>query len=80
MDIKVLELDDAENPEFITVRMSVQEAAFLARVTGGHSGDTAEEVLPGGATANRDIYSALVGSVFNRYWDGGINDYLLGRE
>jgi hypothetical protein len=80
MDIKVLELDDAENPEFITVRMSIQEAAFMAKVTGGQSDNDAEEIFKGGSVHSHSIYEALVGGVFNRYWDGGVHDYLRRYE
>jgi hypothetical protein len=79
VDIKVLELDEAENPEFVTVRMSVQEAAFMAKVTGQQSTNDAEAVFPGGSDPSHSVYNALVGSVFNRFWDGGVDDYLADR-
>ncbi|MFF1701225.1 hypothetical protein [Streptomyces sp. NPDC058252] len=79
MDIKVLELDEAGNPEFITVRMTVLEAAFMAEVTGKQSSNDAEQVFAGGSAPSHSIYDALVGSVFNRFWDGGVDDYLRGQ-
>jgi hypothetical protein len=79
MDIKVLELDDEGDPEFITVRMHVLEAAFMTKVVGVQSDKDAEDVFPGGAIPSHSIYKGLTDGVFHRYWDGGVHDYLKGQ-
>jgi hypothetical protein len=76
MQIKSLELDEDEDPEFITARMSVKEAAYLATLTGKQSSSSANEFMRGGAEANTGVYDALTGGVFNRYFDGGVQEYV----
>jgi hypothetical protein len=75
MLIRTLEFDEDEQPESLTVQMSIREAAYLAKVTGKHSSDTANAVMRGGSEANTLVYNALTGAVFNRYWDGGVHEY-----
>lgn len=73
--VRTIEMDDHGEPEFVTVRMSLEELAYLAKVTGKHSTVTAEEIMHGGA-ANTHLYDCASGEVFNRYYDGGVDDYL----
>lgn len=76
MRVRSIEFDDDEDPEFVTVRMPIQQAAYLATITGKQSSITANEFMRGGAEANTEVYNALVGSVFNRYFDGGVQEYV----
>ena len=73
--IKSIEFDDDDELEFVTVRMSAEEAAFIAKFTGRQSDATAEEVMSGGRPACNHLYAALVGKVFNRLYDGGVDDW-----
>jgi hypothetical protein len=72
-----IELDDEGDPLFVTVRMSVREAAYLAMITGAQSGTTAKQLVPGwGESANLGLYESVVGEFINRYWSGGTNHAL----
>lgn len=44
--------------------MSVEEALWIAMVAGKQRG----------GSTHSGIYESLVGDVFNRYWDNGVND------
>lgn len=72
MRIKRIDLDATEMPAVITVEMTVGEAIALARLTGKLSPDTARER---GLVWDDTVatYDALIGSVFNRYWEDGID-------
>ena len=57
-------------PDTVSVTMTIQEAAAIARVFGMMNGH-AHDKLP-----NSDgVYDTLVDGVFNRYWDDGLNDF-----
>lgn len=49
-------------PETVSVTMSIEEAAWIAKLAGKTRG--------GGVCSS--IYSALVGDVFDRYWEEGV--------
>lgn len=55
--------DDEYYPETITVTMTLKEAIFIAKKAGAE---------PPAATGT--ICDCLVGDVFNRYWDDGVDD------
>ena len=74
--IKSIKLDDDESIEFVTVKLTVAEAAFIAAFTGKQTGDTANEIMSnGGAEASSGLYEAFTGGVFNRWYDGGVNEW-----
>lgn len=74
-NIKSIEFDNNGELEFVTVRMSAEEAAFIAKFTGRQSGETAEEVMTGGAPASSHLYDTMAGEVFNRLYDGGVDEW-----
>lgn len=65
--------------ERVTVEMGVDEAAFLAKLIGGMTGPSSEQVMPGGKAIGEQIYESLVGSIFNRFFDDGVDEYLRRR-
>jgi hypothetical protein len=66
-------------PTEVTVKLTIEELAVIGRMTGRLSPITAEEVFPKAYEATSEMYDASVGEVFNRWWDGGIDDYLRNR-
>jgi hypothetical protein len=59
--------DDQEGdavPLTITVTMSVEEALWVAIVSGKQKGES----------PHSGIYNCLTSDVFNRYWDDGVSD------
>ena len=73
-----IDLDEDGVPESVYVKLTVTEAAFIAKFSGG-TDRQAEEIMPGGgAMAAAELYSALVGSMFNRFWDNGVDGWRLG--
>lgn len=74
--IKMVELDDDEDIGFVTVRLTAAEAAFIAKFTGRQTGETANEVMPGGDEASRGLYGAMTGGVFNRWYDSGVDEWV----
>lgn len=65
--IKFKQNNDGDRiPSKITVEMTVEEALWLAIVSGKQRG----------LSPHNDIYSCVNGDVFNRYWEDGANDAL----
>ena len=59
--------EDGAEPNSITVSMTITEAAWIAKVAGEQRGESPHVA----------IYATLIGDVFNRYWDDGLDDFLL---
>lgn len=74
MKVLSIDLDDTELPNAITVTMTRDEAVVLARMTGGHSIRTASAQFGDRGKCTESIYDALVGAVFNRFWEDGVDD------
>lgn len=77
MKIKIIELG-ADQPVRITAEMTMDEAAYLARITGKQNDLTSAEIMAGGSGANSEIYGCLTGDLFNRFYDDGVDGYLRG--
>lgn len=54
-------------PEKITVELTLQEALWVVKVSGQQRGESPHST----------IFSCLIGDVFNRYWDDGVDEALL---
>lgn len=74
--VKSIEFDDEGNPEQVTVRLTADEAAYVAVFTGKQSDESASDIMRGGGGPNRRLYESMVGDVFNRCYDGGVQDWL----
>lgn len=73
MIIKALEFNHEEEyarPSFVTVKMSIREAAQIAEVFGQFTDD---EFRRRGWTLTH-MYSDLSSAVFHRYWENGEKD------
>lgn len=70
-----VETEEGAVPDEVTVTLTIREAAFLTRLTGRLNDLEANEVLPGGDEELRSIYETLTGSVFNPYWDDGVDGW-----
>jgi len=73
MKVKRIDLDDEEMPERIHVELSHDEAAYVAVLLGTQNSIAAEETMSGGAVLNDAVYSGLAYSVFNRFYDDGVD-------
>lgn len=72
-----IDLDDHSEPEYVSVRLCVEEAALVAKVLGRMAPAEAQEIMPGcGITAHHQVYETLTGDFFNRFWDGGVDEAL----
>lgn len=80
MRVKQINLDDDGQPEAIIVRLTCDEAAYLARLTGKQNWTTSEEIMPGGGAHNTEVYDTLTGEFFNRYYEDGVDDAVRGAE
>jgi hypothetical protein len=79
--VKSIEFRDDGSPEAVTLRLSADEAALVALLTGRQNSVQAEELLPhGGAVASSALYDATAQYVFGPFWDNGVSDYLDERE
>lgn len=56
--------EEGAEPENITVTMSLKEAIWIAKVAGQQCGEG----------QHREIYGPLIGDLFNRYWDDGVDE------
>lgn len=65
MELKAAEFTRDSNgdtvPSHVEVRMTIEEALWIAKVAGKQRGDS----------PHVSIFDCLVGDVFNRYWDNG---------
>lgn len=83
MRIHHLDLDDNGMPARIGAELTLAEAVYVARLTGGHSQLTADKVMPGGGHLNGRVYATLSCDVLNRYFDDGMADaqeYIASHE
>lgn len=74
MRVTNLSFDKNEQPSEVTIVMSVDEAAHLAK----HCGKLAPATVqpPDSYFATSGLYRCLTGMVFNAYWEDGVDDYL----
>jgi hypothetical protein len=79
MKLLAISFNDDENPKEILVRLTIEEAGYLGRLTGTQSDNSAEAIMQGGTLLNSEVYHCLSGNVFNRYWEDGLNDYFKNR-
>lgn len=63
-----------EDPAHVTLTMPIAMAAKLTKHCGSLS--PASTVPANSYEATNELHDCLVGMVFNRYWDGGVDDYL----
>lgn len=68
-EIQNIELKDGE-PVTLTVKMTTEDAAWIASQAGRTTGDK----IAG------DLYEDLTGQYFNRFWDAGLPGYLEGED
>lgn len=71
--IKSMEFSDGGELEFVTARMTAEEAAFIAFFTGQDSDP--EAVMRGGAPASSHLYAAFAGDLFNRLYPNGVEEW-----
>ncbi|MBT2467872.1 hypothetical protein J7E97_08285 [Streptomyces sp. ISL-66] len=74
MKVKRIDLDDDEMPERILVELSHDEAVYLAVLLGKQSPSDREAILRGGGSLGGGVYNGLVGTVFNTFYEDGVND------
>jgi hypothetical protein len=80
MLVKQINLNDDGQPEEIVVRLTRDEAAYLALLTAKQSGHTSEEIMAGGHGLNCEVYATLTGEFFNRYYEDGVHGFASGAE
>lgn len=81
MNIKAYKFKKNGNPKKITVEMSLDEAAFIAKFVGKMNYERADEVFQGAGSdkdLHGEIYNCLVGELFNRFYDSGVEGYIRG--
>lgn len=79
MKLKVIQLDDDEQPEKITVEMSLAEAQWIATAAGvGSFNDAKEAYGEELARVAAGMYADLTGGLFNLFWEDGLHG--VGRE
>jgi len=62
MRLNNIKFSENEEPEELTVTMSVEEATWIARIAGKQRGSSPHD----------EIYSCLIGSFFNKMWEDGV--------
>ena len=73
MKVKRIDLDDEEMPESVLVELSHDEAAYLALLIGKQNSNDMNEVMSGGAVHGGAVYDGLTGSLFNRFYEDGVD-------
>lgn len=68
-------------PKTVTVTMTIDEAGAIAEVFGGFSPVKFSQQFPNfDSDISGEIYDCLIGDVFNRFWDAGVNGWKRGEE
>lgn len=75
MKIKTIELADGL-PSEITVVMTEREAALIARLIGPTTATERNKIQHDGGAVGNNVYAALTGGVFNRFYDSGVDGVL----
>ncbi|GAA4176507.1 hypothetical protein [Gryllotalpicola koreensis] len=65
MKVRNIALGENEIPATVTVEMTIDEAAWITRRAGSN-------VAPDRVVSD-EIWDALTGSLFNRFWDDGLD-------
>ncbi len=66
MKLNNIEFDDDEGIKNVTVTMTLQEALWIGKLAGKQKG----------ASPHNTIYECLSGAVFDRFWEGGVDEAL----
>lgn len=77
MIIKALEFRHEEEyafPSFVTVKMSIEEAAQIACLFG----ELSDKAMTDRGWTLTTIYRDLTANVFNRYWEDGLEGAMRG--
>ena len=77
MHVKTVSYASNGEPSSITVKLTIREAALLAKMLGKQTGTEASELLPDGDTLSSDIYTGL-SRIFNSHWEDGLHEYCAG--
>ncbi|CAH9419462.1 hypothetical protein SGL43_06517 [Streptomyces globisporus] len=73
MKVKRIDLDDEEMPQRVLVELSHDEAAYLALLLGRQTGNDGNAIAAGGAVLGGAIYDGLTESLFNRFYEDGVD-------
>ena len=79
MRVRAITMDDEAMPATITVEMTLNEAALMARLTGALSPTAVTSGLGDGPrwfNAADGVFDCLTGELFNRFWDNGVEDVI----
>ena len=76
-DVTRIDLEESR-PAHVWIRMSVAEAALVADLVGKES--PASVSGKGHDPATLDVYEALAGEFFNRFWEDGVRGAIRGDE
>lgn len=82
MHTRKIKLNKRGHPKTVTVEMTIDEAGAIAKTFGGMSPIAFCEKFPNLADSDvlEEVYGCLVGEVFNRYWDDGVNGWNRGTK
>lgn len=79
MDVSAIQFKKDE-PNRVTVDMSIEEAAFLCKLIGTMPGTDLEKVFRDGSRMGHEIWNCLTGMVFNPYYSNGVDEYLAHKR
>lgn len=74
MRVQRIDLENSK-PKTLVVEMTIEEAMVVTKWCGGLSPVTSPDY-----EATDGVYGALVGDVFNRYWEWGIDGAIRGDD
>lgn len=77
MILRSMDFDDDGDLLSVTVKMTAAEAALIARMVGKLNTPMANEIVPGIGENYHGPYDVLVGEVFNRIYDSGVDEYIF---
>lgn len=72
--VKQIVLTEDGDVEGVQLSLTGKEALYLAILIGKQSGVKDDEVWSGAASTSAEVYGALVGELFNRYYEDGVAD------
>lgn len=78
--IVMVEFDEEEQPQWITMRLSLEEVGLIALITGKYTPAVVNNnILKDGYPAAESLHDAATAGVFNRWFYAGVKDWAKDR-
>lgn len=74
MKIQKIKLDDLAKPKSLTVKMSIKEALFIAKILTTMTPNDHAKVMSDGMQIGHEMSETMTADLFNRFYEDGIDE------